>query len=383
MLRCLLLFLAIAGLAAAYSKPLTEDSDERFRFQTSHESVRHPLRHGDTNEASAEESGERLFNIGRSIKPKDFAVWSLFTGFVNRHAKKYETKRETLHRFRVYKRNLKAAKMWQENEQGTAVYGETQFSDLTSTEFRKTMLPYQWQKPAKAPRSLSEEELADLEVEEVPDNFDWRTKNVVTEVKNQKSCGSCWAFSVSGNIEGQWAIKSGKLVSLSEQELLDCDVIDSGCSGGLPLNAYGEIIRLGGLETEADYPYEAKKEDACKIVTEKVKTHYINSSLQLPKDEEKIKAYLFKNGPLSIGVNANPLQFYRHGISHPWKMFCSPMFLDHGVLIVGYGVEGSKPFWIIKNSWGASWGEHGYYRLFRGKNVCGVSEMVTSALIAP
>lgn len=114
--------------------------------------------------------------------------------------RQYNGKREILKRFRVYKRNTKAAKMWQENEQGTAVYGETPFMDLTPNEFRDTYLPYTWQKPRHMPKTLTDEEIEQLEVEPVPDSFDWREKNVVTSVKNQGSCGSCWAFSVTGNI---------------------------------------------------------------------------------------------------------------------------------------------------------------------------------------
>ncbi|CAD5231741.1 unnamed protein product [Bursaphelenchus xylophilus] len=324
-------------------------------------------------------NGDMIRQIGKNVKPKDYSAWNLFVGFMDKHNKVYKHKKEVLHRFKIYKRNIKAAKMWQENEQGSAFYGETQFMDMTATEFKNIYLPYVWPQVPNS-NTLSPEELIALEDVELPDSFDWRQKGVVTDVKNQGSCGSCWAFSVTGNIEGQWALKTKKLVPLSEQELLDCDVIDQACNGGLPLNAYKEIIRLGGLETEDEYPYEQEREASCKIEKSELAA-FINGSLQLPKDEQKIAAYLLKHGPISIGVNANPLQFYRHGISHPWKIFCSPLMLNHGVLIVGFGQEGNKPFWIIKNSWGSRWGESGYYRLYRGKNVCGVSEMATTALI--
>jgi len=308
-------------------------------------------------------------------------LFQKFKDFIGVYTKQYADKNEAAKRFAFFKDNMKTVEKIQAKEKGSGKYGPTKYSDLSAEEFRKNFLsPKPWDLTRKPARKVS---LTEAQLKDVPDSFDWREHGAVTPVKNQGYCGSCWAFSTTGNIEGQWAIKRGELLDLSEQELVDCDKIDQGCNGGLPSDAYKEIIRLGGLETESDYPYDGQDEK-CHFNKTDIKV-MINDSVQLPTNETELKAWLYHNGPISIGINANAMQFYWGGVSHPWSFLCSPTSLDHGVLIVGYGVEngvfGPTPFWTIKNSWGTDWGEKGYYRIFRGDGCCGVNQMCTSALV--
>lgn len=279
-------------------------------------------------------------------------------------------------KFETFSENWKLVQHLNKIERGSATYGMTKFMDYTTEEFKKFFAPGFSKQLVDTPK-LADVSL--LKATPMPDSVDWRKKGAVTPVKNQGECGSCWAFSTTGNVEGQWFKKTGKLVSLSEQELVDCDTLDDGCEGGLPSNAYKTIEKLGGLETETDYPYDGRDEK-CNLQKSKLNV-YVNDSVTLPTDETQIATWLATNGPVSIGINANLMQFYWGGISHPWKIFCNPKSLDHGVLIVGYGTEDDKPYWIIKNSWGPDWGEEGYYRIYRGDGSCGVNQMATSSII--
>ncbi|XP_052698927.1 uncharacterized protein LOC128176555 [Crassostrea angulata] len=304
----------------------------------------------------------------------DLCKWVVFQQFQAAFKRLYMSKQEEKTRFKIFCENMRKAKKLQDVEKGTAVYGVTKFADMSESEF-KQYVGKVWDQNAN--KGMNKAKIPKMN--SLPNSFDWREHGAVTEVKNQGSCGSCWAFSTTGNIEGQWAIRKKKLVSLSEQELVDCDKVDEGCNGGLPSQAYKEIIRLGGLETEADYKYRGHNEK-CSMDKSKIRVK-INGSVSISSNETEMAAWLVKNGPISIGINAFAMQFYMGGISHPWKIFCNPKELDHGVLIVGYGVKGSKPYWIIKNSWGPDWGEKGYYLVYRGAGVCGLNTMCTSAVV--
>jgi len=153
---------------------------------------------------------------------------------------------------------------------------------------------------------------------------------------------------------------------------------DQGCQGGLPSNAYKDMIQSKlGLELESDYPYEARN-GQCHVTASKEKIS-ISDWKKISTDEDQIAAALAQFGPLAIGINAGPMQFYSGGVANPRS--CDPKGLDHGVAIVGFGVEAGQKYWKIRNSWGPSWGEKGYYRIVRGSGKCGLNTLVTTAII--
>jgi len=219
-----------------------------------------------------------------------------------------------------------------------------------------------------------------LEVSDAPASHDWREKGADLGVKDQGQCGSCWAFSTVGNLEGLNFIKNKSKDTFSEQQLVDCDKDeDQGCNGGLMENAFEYMLKAGGLQKDSDYKYTAR-DGKCKFDKKKVAVQ-IKSWEAVSEDEEQIKTYLFNVGPLAVALNADPLQWYTGGIIDEDESSCDPQALDHGVTLVGYGTEKGQDFWIVKNSWGKSWGEKGFFRMARGKGICGINTHVVSATL--
>ena len=150
-------------------------------------------------------------------------------------------------------------------------------------------------------------------------------------------------------------------------------------------NAYKTLLDIGGLEKEEDYSYDGHDE-TCKFNKDKVAVR-VTGGVEMPTNETQIAQWLVQNGPIAVGGNAFAMQFYFGGVSHPWSWLCSPSGIDHGILLVGYGthttsiLHRTQPYWIIKNSWGPSWGESGYYRLYRGAGACGINMAASSATV--
>jgi len=298
------------------------------------------------------------------------------------HGKVYSSD-EYQYRFQVWKSNSMWIREFTMRNNGSSSFtvAMNQFGDLTNDEFNRIFKGLIWPRhdsdgmPEDDYELGQDEEIVEEDVSALPTSVDWRQKGVVTGIKNQQQCGSCWAFSTTGSLEGAHALQTGKLVSLSEQNLVDCSSAEGneGCNGGLMDWAFEYIIRNKGIDTEASYPYHAT-DGTCTY-----KQGNCGSTLQKYVDvtkgsETALQTAVAAQGPVSVAIDASHLsfQFYSSGVYY--EPACSPTQLDHGVLAVGYDTSGTQDYWIVKNSWGTSWGMKGYIWMSRNRNNnCGIA----------
>jgi cathepsin L len=307
-------------------------------------------------------------------------AWTLFKRV---HEKQYSSVAEETNRRNIWEANV--AKIRQHNLEAdlgmhTYTLGMNRYGDLTNEEFKKQMNGFK----ASTETSTFDRHtfLAPSNVV-IPATVDWRKEGYVTPIKDQGQCGSCWAFSATGSLEGQTFAKTKTLPSLSEQNLVDCSgkFGNMGCNGGLMDSAFQYIKSNKGIDTEASYPYEAV-DGKCRFKKADVgatDTGFVDIKAQ---NETDLQAAIATVGPISVAIDAShsSFQLYKSGIYN--EPDCSATQLDHGVLAVGYDASGSQEYYIVKNSWGTSWGSEGYIWMSRNKqNQCGIATMASYPLV--
>ncbi|CAG9822076.1 unnamed protein product, partial [Phaedon cochleariae] len=292
------------------------------------------------------------------------------------YGKIYDTFWDEQQRYEIFKENLK--KIEEHNAkyhhgQETHHIGITQFADMTHEEFRKILGRQKKIKPA-ASAAILETTWIEATTKKIPDEWDWRHEGAVSDIKDQANCGSCWAFSATGAMEGQNAIHHKIRIPLSEQQLLDCsgEYGNGDCIAGGDEKASFAYVKDHGIETEAQYPYTGNK---TKCMFDESRTLLnITGYKELPGNEEALKQAIASIGPISVAIDADNIQLYVGGI---YTTKCKTIDINHAVLAVGYGSQSTKngtiDYWIIKNSWGKTWGEQGYIRIQRNAdNLCGI-----------
>ena len=297
--------------------------------------------------------------------------WGEFTNFQERFEKRYNSMEEMETRFAIFRKNMINIISHNSDANQNFTMGVNQFTDLTSDEFRmmyvgglKTEVGSYGCKTFSSSASGA------------PATIDWRTKGAVTSVKDQGQCGSCWSFSSTGAVEGAWAISKGQLTDFSEQELVDCATGISygshGCNGGQMEGAFKFVIENGQC-TLSSYPYTAK-DGTCQKCS--AVAHISSCSDVKPNDQLSLKAAVAQQ-PVAVAIEADTRYFqsYSGGILDSASCGTS---LDHGVLAVGYGEENGQKYWLVKNSWGTTWGDKGYVKIARSDStndagICGIA----------
>mmetsp|Transcript_68984 Transcript_68984/g.179146 ORF Transcript_68984/g.179146 Transcript_68984/m.179146 type:complete len:374 (-) Transcript_68984:91-1212(-) len=313
------------------------------------------------------------------------------------HGRTYSDEVEEALRFANFHESLERVRFHNSKPGQTFWKGLNQFSDMSNEEFaRKVLMAAQNCSATHHPSvaAVSPSLVGGVAGADLPARMDWRERGVISEVKNQGHCGSCWTFSTTGCLEAHLAIKydAWHAPRLSEQQLVDCaQAFDNhGCNGGLPSHAFEYVRAAGGLQTEFHYPYHAK-DGVCSFngtahrSAGAFEPRSAGVGVQVPGgsvnltvgDEDSLKFHLATHGPVSIAFQvASDFRDYSYGVYSSKVCQSGPGDVNHAVLAVGYGTdpETKMSYWLVKNSWDYSWGEEGFFKIEAFKNMCGVAD---------
>ncbi|KAJ3670887.1 hypothetical protein LUZ60_008313 [Juncus effusus] len=313
-----------------------------------------------------------LLLVPVSLTMEDSSLSVQHEKWMAQHGRIYKNPEEKARRFEIFKTN--AEYVQSVNRAGNRTYwlGLNRFADLTNEEFKSSFLGFK-PNPFIA-KEDSKKPLKYANLANVPSSMDWRDYGAVTAVKDQGTCGDCWAFSAVGAIEGAVKLSTGQLMSLSEQEILDCTGSEMSCKGGTIKAAFHFVMSNGGLTTESNYPYRQKK-GSCNAGMKANSVAHISGFEFVPHNNGEALLNAVSMQPVSAGIegSGHDFQFYNSGI---FTGSCGTI-LDHAVTIIGYGMSGNLKYWLVKNSWGKGWGENGFMRIQRGINspggLCGIA----------
>ncbi|XP_029638963.1 digestive cysteine proteinase 1 [Octopus sinensis] len=314
------------------------------------------------------------------VNRKTSYVDDMFEEFKQKHSKSYNNEKEHSKRKHHFLQNLRYIDS--KNRAGlTYTLAVNHLADYSEAEL-KVLRGYKSSGQKNNGLPFDESLIHDSSI---PESKDWRLEGAVTQVKDQAVCGSCWSFGTTGTIEGAYFLKTGNLVRLSQQELMDCSWGEgnNGCDGGEDFRAYDWIMKTGGLTSEDSYGAYLAIDGKCHYNSTKPVLNlkgYVNVT---SGSEDALKAAIFKFGPVSVAIDAahKSLSFYANGVYYEEKCGSGPDSLDHAVLAVGYGELNGEPYWLVKNSWSTYWGNNGYVLMSRKNNNCGVTTSPTYVII--
>jgi len=304
-----------------------------------------------------------------------------FRKFIVKFNRQYASEEEYAARFETFKETLEFIETHNADTSKTHKVGLNQFADMTHEEFRQKITP-----KVKRPLDNGAQFVHEPSGLKLPPTVDWRQSGAVTPVKDQGVCGSCYTFGSAGSLEGAYKIATGNLVSLSEQQLVDCSWNDAlqvqGCNGGFASVVFQWIINNGGIATEASYPY-LMQDGFCKA-SDLSSGVQVKAYVNVTTGEEYLLDAVAL-GPVAVAIDASHPEFryYTSGVYYQANCGNTTDVLDHEVLAVGYGTYNGQDYWLVKNSWSTHWGDAGYVMMSRNKgNNCGIATQATYPIVA-